>query len=108
MLREIRDWGDWVKSVATARLTVIRCPDRETADRVVGVLKRQVERLNDTTLALDADRLLPADRKKLRDNGILIGTTSDTAGRRRPEERRSRRAVLLTPRCPVADPAGAD
>ncbi|MCA1686592.1 MAG: helicase-associated domain-containing protein [Planctomycetia bacterium] len=77
VVHEVREWGAWVKSVSTARLTVLRCPDRETADRVVGVLKRQVERLNDTTLALDAERLLPAERKKLRDNGLLVGGAAE-------------------------------
>lgn len=91
VLREIKDWGGWVKSVSTERLTVVRCPDREAADRVVGVLKRQVERLNDTTLALDTDRLLPSDRKKLRDNGILVSTSAEGPGPTAPKKKTSRR-----------------
>ena len=39
VIREVLDWGGWVKSVSTARLTVLRCPDREAADRVVGRLE---------------------------------------------------------------------
>ena len=64
--------------MSVKRMTVVRCPDRDTADRVLGALKKGAERLNDTTLALDADRLLPAERKKLRDHGILVGTLTDT------------------------------
>jgi hypothetical protein len=93
VLREVREWGDWIKPVTTQRLTVIRCPDRDTADRVASALKQTLERLNDTTLALDADRLPPADRKKLRDQGILVEASIEPAptGPFGPVTRQSRR-----------------
>src|SRR5262249_34243424 len=51
VLHEIRDWSNWVRRVTPATLTVLRCPDRDTADRVMGALKRQAERLNETLVA---------------------------------------------------------
>ena len=35
VLREVRDWSNWVRRVTTATLTVLQCPDRDTADRVM-------------------------------------------------------------------------
>ena len=34
VLREVQDWSSWVRHVTPATLTVLRCPDRDTADRV--------------------------------------------------------------------------
>ncbi len=79
VIRQVQDWANWVKTVYPARVTLLRCPDRDTADRVLGVLKKQVDRLNDTTLAVYAEKISPADRKKLRDNGVLLGTTTGIA-----------------------------
>ncbi len=67
MIRQVQDWANWVKTaVKPARVTLLRCLGRDTADRVVGVLKKLVNRLNDTTLAVNAEEGSPADRKKLR------------------------------------------
>ena len=77
VLREVRDWAGWVREVKAETLAVLRCVDRETADRVVAALKGQTERLNDTLVALEASRLTPAERKKLKDQGILVkGSTA--------------------------------
>ena len=45
VLREVQDWSNWVRRVTSSTLTVLRCPDRDTADRVMVALKRQAERL---------------------------------------------------------------
>lgn len=72
VLREVREWSGWVRQVAASTLTVLRCPDRETADRIVGVLKKQAERFNDTTIALDPKTLNTTERNRLRAQGVLI------------------------------------
>lgn len=72
VLREVRDWAGWVRRVRTTTQLLIRCPDRETADRVIGVLKKKGERLNETTVALEVARLTPAERIKLREQGIVV------------------------------------
>ena len=51
---------------------IVRCPDSETADRIVAVMKRQAERVTETIIAIDQLRLTTADRNKLRDQGVLI------------------------------------
>lgn len=88
VVREIREWSGWVREVKTEPLTVIRCPDRDTADRVVSVLKGQAERLNDTTIALDGFKLTPAERKKLKDQGILLKVPAAPAAAKPPRRGR--------------------
>ena len=39
------------------RLTVLRCGDPDTADRVMAVLKRHAERISDTIVAIDHQKL---------------------------------------------------
>src|SRR5262249_38309958 len=57
VLREVHDWSNWVRQVTASTLTVLRCPDRDTADRVMGAMKRQAERVNDTLVAIDRKKL---------------------------------------------------
>lgn len=70
VLHEVRDWSNWVRRVTPATLAVLRCPDRDTADRVMGALKQHAERLNDTLIAID-QKLTAAERNKLRAHGII-------------------------------------
>ena len=72
VLRQVQDWCGWVRHARTSTGTIIRCTDPESADRVMAVLKRHAERLNETVIAVSAARLAPADRAKLRDQGIII------------------------------------
>ena len=72
VLREVQDWSNWVRQVTAATLTVLRCPDRDTADRVMGAMKRQAERVNDTLIALDQKKLTAAERGKLLGHGIIV------------------------------------
>ena len=72
VLRQVQDWSGWVRKVKVATQTIIRCPDRDTADRVQATLKRHAERLNDTMLAIVESKLTSADRTRLRDQGVLI------------------------------------
>jgi Helicase conserved C-terminal domain len=71
VLHEVREWSNWVRRVTPATLAVLRCPDRDTADRVMGALKRQAERLNETVVAV-GQKLTAAERNKLRTQGIII------------------------------------
>jgi hypothetical protein len=72
VLHEVREWGGWVRTVKAATLSVIRCPDRDTADRVVAALKGRVERLNETVIALDGDTLAKPERDRLQAQGLLL------------------------------------
>ena len=72
VLRQVQDWCGWVRHARTSTATIIRCTDPESADRVMAVLKRHAERLNETVVAVSAARLTPAERTKLRDQGIII------------------------------------
>jgi len=74
VLREVRDWSSWVRQVTSTTLTVLRCPDAETADRVMAALKRQAERVNATLVALDVKKLTAAERNKLQSHGIIVQT----------------------------------
>ena len=91
VLREVQDWSNWVRQVTTSTLTVLRCPDRDTADRVVAALKRQAERVNETLVAIDQKKLTSTERNKLRDHGIIVQRGSEaqegksTARKRRPK-----------------------
>jgi hypothetical protein len=81
VLHEVREWSNWVRRVTPATLAVLRCPDRDAADRVMSALRNRAERLNDTLVALDRE-LTPAERGKLRAQGIFVqGDTEDPAGR---------------------------
>jgi len=71
VLREVRDWCDWVRQVSTAHLLAIRCPDKDTADRVVSALGKRAERLTDTIVGVAEDKLTTADRNKLLKHGII-------------------------------------
>ncbi len=72
VLRQVSDWSGWVRRVHASNVTIVRCPDSETADRVVAAMKRQAERVTETIVVIDQLKLTTADRNKLRDQGILI------------------------------------
>ncbi|MFO0954127.1 MAG: helicase-associated domain-containing protein [Isosphaeraceae bacterium] len=75
VLREIREWGNWVRRVTATTLSVLRCPDRETADRVMGVLRKSAERLGDTLVAVDPKVLTESEYARLRAQGVLVDKT---------------------------------
>jgi hypothetical protein len=76
VLREVEEWAGSVRKVGSSTASLLHCPDRETADRIVAVLKGRCERLNDTVVAVSA-KLDATERAKLRDLGIFVGTTRD-------------------------------
>jgi hypothetical protein len=76
VLHEVRDWCDWVRTVPAAAVSLFRCPDAATADRVQAALGRRGERLNDTTIALEEARVPGAEVKKLLAQGIIVQKTA--------------------------------
>lgn len=91
VLREVREWAQWARQVSIDTLTVLRCPDRETADRVMGALKRQAERVNDTLIAIDRKTMTATERNKLRDHGILIQGHLEAPMEMKPRKKARRR-----------------
>jgi hypothetical protein len=95
VLREVQDWSSWVRHVIPATLTVLQCPDRDTADRVESALRSQADRLNDTLVAID-QKLTAAERARLQAQGIIVqaspGASPDRPkAKARPKARRGRR-----------------
>lgn len=84
VLHEVKQWSTWVRRITPTNLTVLRCPDRETADRVMSALRKQAERLNATMVALDAKKLTPADRTRLVAQGIVVETPVGAGAERKP------------------------
>ena len=62
---------------ATPTMTVLRCGDPDTADRVMAVLRRQAERLSETMVAIDQAKLTASEREKLLGQGIIVQADSD-------------------------------
>jgi hypothetical protein len=77
VLRQVQEWSAWVRTVESSSLMVLRCPDSDTADRVVATMKRQALRVNSILVAFDQKKLTTADRNKLRDHGILVDEVSE-------------------------------
>lgn len=88
VLHEVRRWADWVRTVEAQPLVVLRCADRDTADRTAAALGRQAERLGETLVALPAGGLSSAERNKLRQHGILVSATGQAS--RRPGRKKHR------------------
>jgi hypothetical protein len=86
---EVSEWAGWVRTVRAAPATVFRCPDPTTADRVISSLGRQAERLNETTVAFTEPVLSEAIRRKLLEQGLLLGPEEEEESP--PNERQKRR-----------------
>jgi hypothetical protein len=74
--REVEGWTAWVRQAALETLTVLRCPDGETADRIIGALRNQAERLNETLVAVTTHKLTTLERQKLQSQGVIVGSSS--------------------------------
>ena len=88
VLREVHDWSNWVRQVTISTLTVLQCPDRDTADRVMGALKKKAERVNETLVAIDQKTLTPAERTKLRGHGIIVQGGSQAKAKKAKKAKR--------------------
>ena len=74
---EVKEWSSWVRRVTLSKVTILRCGDAETADRVMAVLRRRTERLSETLVAIDQAKLAAKDRDKLLGQGIIVQADSD-------------------------------
>jgi soluble cytochrome b562 len=72
VLRQVQEWSTWVRRVTASSLIALRCPDSDTADRVMAALKRRAERVNSTVVVIDHNKLTTTERHKLEDHGILV------------------------------------
>lgn len=72
VLRQVRDWSRWVRKVTSSSVTLLRCPDSDTADRVMAALKTQSERVSDTLIAVRCVIMTSAERNKLKGQGIIV------------------------------------
>jgi hypothetical protein len=90
VLHEVREWAGWVRSVEAMPLTVVRCPDAATADRVVSVLGRQAERLGERLVAVPQGSLGLGERNRLQEHGILLRLTSPAESPRPAPKKRRR------------------
>jgi hypothetical protein len=78
--RQVQEWSTWVRRVTVSSLIALRCPDRDTADRVMAAMKRQAQRVNSTLVAVDLTNLTTVERNKLEEHGILLD--DETADRK--------------------------
>ena len=53
-------------------MTVLRCPDSDTAERVMAALRGRAERVNDTLVAVNTMTLTATERSKLKGHGIIV------------------------------------
>ena len=90
VLREVEGWSGWVRRVTLGTMTVLRCPDAETADRLMGALKKGGERVNETIVAVDRARLTPAERSKLKDQGLIVQGHAEPAAKAAPKKKKRR------------------
>lgn len=88
VLRELENWSTRVRHVILSSIDVLRCPDRETADRVVAMFRRSSERLNETLVAFDRAALTSAARNKLREHGILVERTATASEHKKKTKRK--------------------
>jgi Helicase conserved C-terminal domain len=72
VLRQVRDWSRWVRLVTSSSVTLLRCPDRDAADRVMAVLKTRSERISETVIAVKYETITSAERHKLKGHGIIV------------------------------------
>ena len=84
VLREVKEWAEWVRLVNVRPVTVVTCPDEETVARVVSALGKKAERLGKNLVALREPHVSTAERQKLQEHGILI-TKDDIAIKKSPE-----------------------
>lgn len=91
VLKEVETWGTWVRRVTPATLTVLRCPDKAAADRVLAALGKQVERVSDTLIGLSEPTVSAAHRTKLLNLGIVVDAPAGKAAgkKAKPKKRRS-------------------
>jgi hypothetical protein len=78
--REIQGWFAQCRKVSFESVMLIRCPDRETALRIMGLAKGSATALNDTVLEYrDPGRQRSWLIKKLKEMGVLVSVKEEPA-----------------------------
>ena len=72
IMTQVLDWAAQGRVATTAPMLVIRCPDPGTADRVMGALSKQAERLGPQSVGLPEGKLPAALRQKLLAQGVMV------------------------------------
>lgn len=73
VLTQVKSWCGVTRVVTTELKQLIRCPDEETAQRVLAAVGRKGERIAPTIVGLAHGELNTAMKKKLKDQGLLFG-----------------------------------
>ncbi len=82
--REIQGWFGQCRKISFESAIIIRCQDRETALRVIGLAKGFATALNDTVLEYrDLGRQRPWLIKKLKELGVLVEEKAETQPQKR-------------------------
>ena len=88
--KEIKHWSEWTKRTTIETLTVIDCPDRDTADRVAACLGKRGRRLGDLLVALESANLPAGDRVKLKGQGVLLETKAPAQAKKKKNAKAKR------------------
>jgi hypothetical protein len=96
VLREVRDWANWVRLVNVRPVTVVNCPDEPTAARVVSALGKKAEPLGKCMVAIQSSHLSTAERQKLQEHGILITKDDITVVKPAPAEPKAKPSPSLS------------
>lgn len=86
VMTELEGWCGQTRRVSLSQTTLIRCPDADTASRVVSALGKLVERVGEQAVALEGD-LTPALRQKLQGQGVLVEETQQFRHKRSKRSR---------------------
>lgn len=70
--REIQGWFDQCRRITVRPAVLIRCPDHETATRVIGVLGNRVVSISETVLELRDAGAKSEALRKLQSQGIFV------------------------------------
>lgn len=70
--KQIETWCAQLRRIRQRYLTIIECPDRQTARRVLEVLGRAARPLTNTIIELKRDALTQTQRNKLAETGISM------------------------------------
>jgi hypothetical protein len=85
--REIQGWFAQCRKISFESVMLIRCPDRETALRVLGLAKDSATALNDTVLEYrDPGKQRPGLIKKLKEMGVLVSVEEPAPAPRRQQQ----------------------
>lgn len=89
---ELRGWWSVVRHVRAEQTWVVRCPDEETAARVLAAAGKQARRLGPTAVELTDGKIRAALTRKLTAAGIFLerGSEAEPTKRRRGARRRGR------------------